>query len=245
MGKPVVEEALSRAGRYQQVHLNVEVKEIIVGDGEAHQRFILVRNPQEEARDRATREQILSQIEQEFKGPNRLGKHHHPKVVCRLMAHSTYGRYLNLDQRGRPQTDWAKINMEAPSGQITVAYLRRHPRSGGRGLGLQAASGGGGIVPHPQAHAGTAARLPPPVAPHSRPHPALLACLAAHSSYRGAGGGKTQSAPHRATASGRTRPDASGGFRGPCLHHVAEDGDGAFPASNAFCHGREGAASVL
>ena len=34
-GKPEVEEALARAGRFQTVRENVEVKEVIVGNGEA------------------------------------------------------------------------------------------------------------------------------------------------------------------------------------------------------------------
>jgi len=52
-GKPAVEEALSRRGRYHKVRDNLEVKEIIVGDGAARQRYILVRNPEEAERDQA------------------------------------------------------------------------------------------------------------------------------------------------------------------------------------------------
>lgn len=111
-GKPAVVEALSRAGRYQKVRPNVEVKEIIVGDGEARQRFILVRNPEEEARDRATREEILKRLEEELNGISRLKKDEHSKAVCRLIAHPTYGRYLKLDKKGWPQIDRAKVREE-------------------------------------------------------------------------------------------------------------------------------------
>lgn len=121
-GKPAVEEALSRAGRYQKVRHNVEVKEIIVGDGEARKRFIMVRNPQEEARDRAKREQILKQIEEELKGLARQDKGAHGKAVCRLISHPTYGRYLKLGKQGWPQIDRAKVNAEE---RLDGKYLLR------------------------------------------------------------------------------------------------------------------------
>lgn len=120
-GKPAVEEALSRAGRYQKVRPNVEVKEIIVGDGEARQRFILVRNPQEEARDRQKREEILKALEEELQGIARLKKEEHPRAVCRLMAHPTYGRYLKL-KNGWPQIDRAKVKEEE---RLDGKYLLR------------------------------------------------------------------------------------------------------------------------
>lgn len=80
-GKAAVEEALSRAGRYQKMRAGIEVKESIVGDGEAHQRFILVRNPQEEARDRAKREEIIKALGEELKGISRLDKGEHPRML--------------------------------------------------------------------------------------------------------------------------------------------------------------------
>ncbi len=50
-GKPSVEEALSRPGRYREVRDNLQIKEIVVGAGEARQRYVLVRNPQQAERD--------------------------------------------------------------------------------------------------------------------------------------------------------------------------------------------------
>ena len=90
-GKPAVEEALSQAGRYQKVRENVEVKEILVGDGEARQRFILVRNPQEEARSQQQRAEILDHVQEELDGLSRLGPPEHTKAVCRLLAHPERG----------------------------------------------------------------------------------------------------------------------------------------------------------
>jgi len=121
-GKPAVEEALSRAGRYQKVNDRVEVKEIVVGDGEARQRFVLVRNPREEERDRAERERILKELEQELEGLSRMDKHEHGKGVCRLVSHPTYGRYLKLDKKGWPQIDRAKVKAEE---RLDGKYLLR------------------------------------------------------------------------------------------------------------------------
>lgn len=121
-GKPQVEEALSRPGRYQKVKHNVEVKEIIVGDGEARNRYILVRNPHEEARDKAQRDQIIRELEQELRGLNNLDKREHGKAVCRLVSHPTYGRYLKLDKKGWPKIDRAKIKADA---RLDGKYLIR------------------------------------------------------------------------------------------------------------------------
>jgi len=112
-GKLQVEEALSRPGRYQKVKDNVEVKEIIVGDGEARKRYILVRNPHEEARDKAQRDQIIKELQQELRGLNNLDKKEHGKAVCRLVSHPTYGRYLKLNKNGWPKIDRAKIKADA------------------------------------------------------------------------------------------------------------------------------------
>jgi hypothetical protein len=53
--KEVNAEVLARAGRYQPVADNLEVKEVRVGD----RRYIICRNPQEAVRDAAAREAIL------------------------------------------------------------------------------------------------------------------------------------------------------------------------------------------
>ncbi len=50
-GKPTVEVALAHPGRFKTIRGNLEVKEIIVGDGEARKRYVLVRNPKEAKRD--------------------------------------------------------------------------------------------------------------------------------------------------------------------------------------------------
>ncbi len=100
----------------------VIVKEITVGDREARRRFVLVRNPYEEARDREERERTLKKLEQELEGHSRLGKEEHGKAVCRLVSHPVYGRYLKLDKSGRPRIDQAKVKAEE---RLDGKYLLR------------------------------------------------------------------------------------------------------------------------
>jgi len=116
-GKENTAEALKRAGRYQTVRDNLEVKEIIVGNGEARERYILVRNPEEAARDKARREKIIKELEEQLPHIKT-----HAKAVCELMAHPVYGRYLKLDSRSLPKIDRAKIREEE---KLDGKYLLR------------------------------------------------------------------------------------------------------------------------
>ena len=112
-GKPEVEEALARAGRFQPVRHNVEVKEVIVGDGEARKRYVVVRNPQQRERDEKIREAMVKTLEAEIAGLKQLDNGGHGKAVCRLMSHKTYGRYLKLKKDGLPRIDRAKLKAES------------------------------------------------------------------------------------------------------------------------------------
>lgn len=111
-GKPMVEEALSRAGRYQSVTHNVEVKELVVGDGEARKRYILVRNPEQQKKDEHERNSLLERLQGELDAIKKLDKSEHSKAVCKLVSHQTYGRYLKLGKGGWPKLDKAKLESE-------------------------------------------------------------------------------------------------------------------------------------
>jgi hypothetical protein len=65
--KEVTEEVLSRAGRYQKVKDNLEVKEVVVG----HRRYVVCRNPVEVRKDKAAREAVLEKLQRTVseKGP--------------------------------------------------------------------------------------------------------------------------------------------------------------------------------
>jgi len=111
-GKKDVEEALSKRGPFTKVNEKMEIKEIIVGDGEARKRYVLVRNPAQEKRDKEKREQTIKRLQEELDAIGELKGEAHTKSICRLVAHPTYGRYIKLLSNGQPRLDKAKIKQE-------------------------------------------------------------------------------------------------------------------------------------
>jgi len=106
----VHEEVLSRKGRYRKIRENLEIKEVIIGQGERRRRFIIVHNPDEATRDRHTREAILKRTEEALgalTGPE------HTKRVCELLSHHTMGRYLRQQKNGSLKIDRTKARKEA------------------------------------------------------------------------------------------------------------------------------------
>ena len=55
-------EVLTRPGRYKPVADNLQVKEVVVGDGERRRRYVLCLNPQEAERQRRHREGVLGEL---------------------------------------------------------------------------------------------------------------------------------------------------------------------------------------
>jgi len=121
-GKDKTEQALSHPGRFKQVRDNLEVKEIIVGNGEGRIRYILVRNPQEAIRDHAKREESIRKIKADLAVIGELNGAPHTKAVCNLIAHPTYGRYIKTDKKGQPKLDKTKIKAEE---KLDGKYLLR------------------------------------------------------------------------------------------------------------------------
>jgi transposase len=122
-GKPAVEEALSRQGRYQKVRDNLEVKEVVVGDGEARKRYILVRNLREAERDRARREQTLNELEQELESLKYLPEGSTPRRCARCAAIRPGGGTSSRTERAgsqstgprsRPRSVWTASTCSGP-----------------------------------------------------------------------------------------------------------------------------------
>jgi hypothetical protein len=93
-GDAVTEQVLSRAGRYRTVAENLQVKEVVLGDGERRARYAVCFNPQEAQRQKAHREQIVREIEAELISLRYIPEEGHTKRVCALRASARYGRYL-------------------------------------------------------------------------------------------------------------------------------------------------------
>jgi len=109
--KEVQDEVLSRAGRYRKVQENLEVKEVIVGEGECRRRYILCRNQDEATRQRGRRERVLRELAEELAslGRARGDAAAHSKRVCGLIASQRYGRYLTQAKDGSIDIDAAKV----------------------------------------------------------------------------------------------------------------------------------------
>jgi transposase len=113
-GDEVSTEVLTRAGRYQVVAGNLQVKEVILGDGERRRRFVVCFNPEEAARQRQHRERVLERLALELetlRQPLRGGRH--SKRSCHLLTSERYRRYLRQTSRGVLKLDKAAIRNEA------------------------------------------------------------------------------------------------------------------------------------
>src|SRR5512132_228389 len=126
-GNPLVEAALSRQGRYQQVRDNLRVKEVRL-DG-TDQRWVICHNPDQAIRDQANREEAITRIEAELariraqRDRDRARKlsdqaRHkadaaHLRAECALRDHPTLGRWLRQQPTGRLTIDRAKVKAEA------------------------------------------------------------------------------------------------------------------------------------
>jgi len=104
-GKEATEAAMSRKGRYHQVRENLQVKDIIVGDGEARKRYVLVHNPKEAERDRIRREQMIEKLQAQLEDLQQLGGQAHTKAACQLRSHPTYGKYVRQLKDGTLKLD--------------------------------------------------------------------------------------------------------------------------------------------
>jgi hypothetical protein len=118
--REVSEDVLARAGRYQKVADNLEVKEVVV-DG---RRYVVCRNPQEAEKDRLAREAILAKLEQALA--------HGPKSV---IGNRGFARFVKI-RRGSVSIDPRAVEDDArldgkfvlttntllPTDQVALAY---------------------------------------------------------------------------------------------------------------------------
>ena len=99
-GGEVAEVVMKRAGRFKQVARNLQVKDVVVGDGERRRRFVLCHNPDESARQRAHRDRVLRELEAELESLKSCSGERHSKRACRLVA-SRRHRVVQGSQRCR------------------------------------------------------------------------------------------------------------------------------------------------
>lgn len=107
----VKRDVLSKRGRFTVFRDNLHAKEVIVGDGERHKRYILCFNPKEAKRQRKHREEVVSFLERE------LESHTNSKVTnqwgIELLASRRYKRYLKVTKSGLIRIDRGAIRNAA------------------------------------------------------------------------------------------------------------------------------------
>jgi Transposase DDE domain len=111
-GDEVTDQVVSHPGRFKQVAENLEVKEVILGDGERRRRYVLCYNPLEAERQRAHRGQVLAELEAELATLKETESGEHTKRVCSLRASARYGRYLKLAGHGNVAINTVKVKDE-------------------------------------------------------------------------------------------------------------------------------------
>lgn len=111
-GDDITKQVATRAGRYEVVADNLQVKEVIVGEGMRSRRYVLCFNPQEAERQKHHRNALLLQLEAELTSLKHISKGSHSRRVCELRASKRYGRFLRIDERGRPHINVEKVRSE-------------------------------------------------------------------------------------------------------------------------------------
>ena len=105
--------ALARAGRYQTVAGNLEVKEVVLDEGVMRDRFIVCRNSAEATRDAAIRERLLDGLEAAIAGSDDVAPEARATLACDLRAKPTNRRFLRVTGAGLLRIDRAAVAADA------------------------------------------------------------------------------------------------------------------------------------
>lgn len=118
-GDEVTEAVLGRPGRYRKIAQNLEVKEVIIGEGERRRRYAVCHNPQEGQRQRAHREELIRELEAELASLSDQGDGH-SKRMCALRTSARYGRLLKETKKGLVIDTAAIRELERFDGKFVV-----------------------------------------------------------------------------------------------------------------------------
>jgi len=78
---------------------------VIVGGGERRRRYVVCHNPDEEARQRNHRNDLLADLEAQLAAMKTRADGKHSKRACTLLTSSRYGRYLRETSTGKLRID--------------------------------------------------------------------------------------------------------------------------------------------
>jgi hypothetical protein len=107
---PLVQAALSRQGRYQQVAGNMQVKEVRLAD--AGDRFIICYNPDAAERDAAIRADLAGKLEEMIAGTDKLTVTKRAELRGKISTMPGLNRFLRVTPGGLLRTDKARIRAE-------------------------------------------------------------------------------------------------------------------------------------
>jgi transposase len=151
-GNALVEQVLSRQGRYQQVKDNLRVKEVRIDGADA--RFVICHNPEQAERDQRQRDEAITRIEAELariaeqrardaarpaadktRARNEAA---HLRAECALRDHPTLGRWLRQQTNGRLVINKAKVAAEQRlDGKYLIATSDPHISAEDTALGYK------------------------------------------------------------------------------------------------------------
>jgi len=152
-GNPLVEQVLSRQGRYQQVKDNLRVKEVSIESTDV--RYIICHNPGQAERDRAARQDAITRLEAELAriktarerdrankktstNTKRMAEAAHTKAECALRDHPSLSRWLRQQANGRLVIDRAKAKAEERlDGKYLIATSDPHISTEDAALGYK------------------------------------------------------------------------------------------------------------
>ena len=99
-GDALTEQVLSRAGRYRKVNERLQIKEVVLGDGERRLRYVVCFNPEEATRQQAHRRHLLDHLQAELAAMGDAAQDVQSKRVAALRSSSRWGKYLTLGDKG-------------------------------------------------------------------------------------------------------------------------------------------------
>jgi len=102
-------EALARPGRYHQAAGNLEVKEVIVGEGERRQRFVVCHNPEAEERDQQVRANLVAYLESQIDGTDEWTTSKRDELAGKLRTTPALWRLVRRLGDGRFRIDKAAV----------------------------------------------------------------------------------------------------------------------------------------
>ena len=105
--------AMARQGRYATVADNLRVKEVVIDDGTMRDRFVVCHNPEQAARDRLVRDQLLAQLADPSPAATPLTADARAELAGQLAQHAGLKRFLRDTPSGLLRVDQAAVDRRA------------------------------------------------------------------------------------------------------------------------------------